>query len=113
MLGLGQGWGCGACAYPDTFKARRGRSDPATDARWIGLLCLVVTATGRASMWLVKKRLADEGMTMIVVTHEMVFARRVANHVVVFERGAIVEEGPPRQIFDAPSSPDPETSSDI
>jgi polar amino acid transport system ATP-binding protein len=51
----------------------------------------------------VMKRLADEGMTMVVVTHEMGFARRVANRVVVFERGAIVEEGPPAQIFDAPT----------
>ena len=51
----------------------------------------------------VMKRLADEGMTMVVVTHEMSFARRVANRVVVFERGAIVEEGPPAQIFDAPT----------
>jgi polar amino acid transport system ATP-binding protein len=50
----------------------------------------------------VMKRLADEGMTMIVVTHEMSFARRVADRVVVFERGAIVEQGPPQQIFDAP-----------
>lgn len=51
----------------------------------------------------VMKRLADEGMTMIVVTHEMSFARQVADRVVVFERGAIVEEGPPQQIFDAPT----------
>jgi polar amino acid transport system ATP-binding protein len=50
----------------------------------------------------VMKRLADEGMTMIVVTHEMSFARRVAHRVVVFERGAIVEQGPPQQIFEAP-----------
>ena len=50
----------------------------------------------------VMQRLAEEGMTMIVVTHEMSFARRVADRVVVFERGAIVEEGPPAQIFDAP-----------
>ena len=50
----------------------------------------------------VMKRLAEEGMTMLVVTHEMNFARRVANHVVVFERGAIIEQGPPSQIFDAP-----------
>ena len=50
----------------------------------------------------VMKRLAEEGMTMLVVTHEMNFARRVANHVVVFERGAIIEQGPPTQIFDAP-----------
>jgi len=50
----------------------------------------------------VMKRLAEEGMTMLVVTHEMNFARRVANHVVVFERGAIIEQGPPTQVFDAP-----------
>jgi polar amino acid transport system ATP-binding protein len=50
----------------------------------------------------VMKRLAEEGMTMIVVTHEMTFARRVAHRVVVLERGAIIEEGPPTQIFDAP-----------
>jgi polar amino acid transport system ATP-binding protein len=34
--------------------------------------------------------------------HEMTFARRVADHVVVLERGAIIEQGPPAQIFDAP-----------
>jgi polar amino acid transport system ATP-binding protein len=50
----------------------------------------------------VMKRLAEEGMTMIVVTHEMTFARRVADRVVVFERGTIIEQGPPAQIFDAP-----------
>jgi polar amino acid transport system ATP-binding protein len=50
----------------------------------------------------VMKRLAEEGMTMIVVTHEMTFARRVADWVVVFERGAVIEQGPPSQIFDAP-----------
>ncbi len=50
----------------------------------------------------VMKRLADEGMTMVVVTHEMTFARRVANWVVVFDHGKVVEQGPPEQIFDAP-----------
>jgi polar amino acid transport system ATP-binding protein len=50
----------------------------------------------------VMKHLAEEGMTMIVVTHEMTFARRVADWVVVFERGLILEQGPPAQIFDAP-----------
>jgi polar amino acid transport system ATP-binding protein len=50
----------------------------------------------------VMKRLADEGMTMMVVTHEMSFARRVAHRVVVLERGALVEQGPPEQIFDRP-----------
>jgi polar amino acid transport system ATP-binding protein len=50
----------------------------------------------------VMKRLADEGMTMVVVTHEMAFARRVANWVVVFDHGKVVEQGPPEQIFEAP-----------
>ncbi|MFI5013537.1 MAG: amino acid ABC transporter ATP-binding protein [Hyphomicrobiales bacterium] len=50
----------------------------------------------------VMKRLAEEGMTMLVVTHEMSFARRVADRVVVFEKGKIVEEGPPDEIFDHP-----------
>jgi polar amino acid transport system ATP-binding protein len=50
----------------------------------------------------VMKRLAEEGMTMIVVTHEMTFAHRVADWVVVFERGLILEQGPPAQVFDAP-----------
>jgi polar amino acid transport system ATP-binding protein len=49
----------------------------------------------------VMKALADEGMTMLVVTHEMDFARRVADRVIVFERGRVIEEGPPRQIFEA------------
>ncbi|MDB5827847.1 MAG: amino acid transporter ATP-binding protein [Variovorax sp.] len=50
----------------------------------------------------VMKRLADEGMTMVVVTHEMAFARSVADWVVVFDHGKVVEQGPPRQIFEAP-----------
>ena len=51
----------------------------------------------------VMAQLAEEGMTMIVVTHEMTFARRVADWVIVMDRGAIIEEGPPEQIFDAPT----------
>ncbi|WP_415205598.1 amino acid ABC transporter ATP-binding protein [Pseudorhodoferax sp.] len=51
----------------------------------------------------VMQKLAQEGMTMIVVTHEMSFARRVADWVVVFESGAIIEQGPPAQIFDNPT----------
>jgi len=52
----------------------------------------------------VMKRLADEGMTMIVVTHEMTFARRVADWVIVLDHGSIVEQGPPAQIFDHPQA---------
>ena len=52
----------------------------------------------------VMKALADEGMTMVVVTHEMTFARRVGDWVAVFDAGRIVEHGPPAQIFDAPTT---------
>ena len=51
----------------------------------------------------VMKRLADEGMTMIVVTHEMSFARRVADRIAVFDHGRLIELGPPAQIFDRPT----------
>jgi polar amino acid transport system ATP-binding protein len=51
----------------------------------------------------VMKRLADEGMTMVVVTHEMDFAKRVADWVVVFDQGRVVEQGPPQQIFERPT----------
>lgn len=51
----------------------------------------------------VMKGLAAEGMTMIVVTHEMGFAREVADRVVFFDGGKIVETGPPAQIFSAPA----------
>ncbi len=48
------------------------------------------------------KTLAENGLTMIVVTHEMSFAREVANHVVFMDGGVIVEEGTPQQIFENP-----------
>ncbi len=51
----------------------------------------------------VMTQLAREGMTMIVVTHELTFARRVGDWIIVMDRGAIIEQGPPRQIFDAPT----------
>ncbi len=50
----------------------------------------------------VMRELAGTGMTMIVITHEMGFAHHVANRMVFFDHGVIVEEGPPSQIFDAP-----------
>ncbi len=52
----------------------------------------------------VMKELAREGMTMIVVTHEMNFAREVANRVMFLDEGVIAEEGAPTEIFDAPKS---------
>ena len=52
----------------------------------------------------VMRKLADEGLTMMIVTHEMAFARDVSNHVVYMAGGVIVEEGEPKQIFGNPQS---------
>jgi putative lysine transport system ATP-binding protein len=52
----------------------------------------------------VMSSLAQEGMTMIVVTHEMGFARTVSNNVVFMSDGVIEEQGPPEQIFQNPTS---------
>jgi polar amino acid transport system ATP-binding protein len=52
----------------------------------------------------VMKQLAREGMTMIVVTHEMGFAREVADRVVMMDDGRIIEEAPPEAFFTAPQS---------
>jgi polar amino acid transport system ATP-binding protein len=49
--------------------------------------------------------LSATGMTMVVVTHEMGFAREVADQVVFMDRGRIVEQGSPQKLFDAPESP--------
>jgi len=51
----------------------------------------------------VMRKLAESGMTMLCVTHEMGFARAVANRMVFFDQGQIVEQGPPAQIFEAPT----------
>jgi len=50
----------------------------------------------------VMKNLAEEGMTMMVVTHEMGFAREVADRVLFMDDGVVVEQGPPKQIFEDP-----------
>jgi polar amino acid transport system ATP-binding protein len=53
----------------------------------------------------VMKALALEGMTMVIVTHEMAFAREVADRVIFIDQGVIQEEGTPEQIFTAPQNP--------
>ena len=53
----------------------------------------------------VMKELAREGMTMVVVTHEMGFAREVANHVIFMDEGKLIEEGSPTDIFENPKHP--------
>ncbi|HEY5556625.1 amino acid ABC transporter ATP-binding protein [Acetobacterium sp.] len=52
----------------------------------------------------VMKKLAHEGMTMIVVTHEMGFAKEVADRVIFIDEGYIVEQGPPKEIFENPKN---------
>ena len=52
----------------------------------------------------VMKQLAHDGMTMLVVTHEMGFAREVANRMIFLEKGGIVEEGTPEDLFERPKN---------
>jgi glutamine transport system ATP-binding protein len=54
---------------------------------------------------LVMKQLADEGMTMVVVTHEMNFAQKVANRVIFIDQGIIQEENAPAEFFNNPQNP--------
>ncbi len=51
------------------------------------------------------RELADGGMTMLIATHEMGFARDIANRVCFLDAGVILEQGPPEQIFSAPAEP--------
>ncbi len=53
----------------------------------------------------VMRSLAEEGRTMLVVTHEMAFARDVSNKVVFLHKGAVEEEGSPAELFQSPKSP--------
>jgi octopine/nopaline transport system ATP-binding protein len=53
----------------------------------------------------VMRSLAEEGRTMLVVTHEMGFARDVSSRVVFLHKGMVEEDGPPREVFGAPTSP--------
>ncbi|MFT3988120.1 amino acid ABC transporter ATP-binding protein [Aestuariivirga sp.] len=50
----------------------------------------------------VMKTLSDEGMTMVIVTHEMKFAQEIADRVIFMDKGAVVEQGTPQQIFEKP-----------
>jgi len=51
------------------------------------------------------EKLAHEGMTMVVVTHEMDFAKHAADRVVFVDEGQIIEDGPPERIFSKPKNP--------
>ena len=52
---------------------------------------------------IVMKKLAESGLTMLIVTHEMGFAKEVADRVVFMDKGVIAEEGSPEQIFNNPT----------
>ena len=52
----------------------------------------------------VMRALADEGMTMLVVTHEMGFAKQVADRVLFIDEGVIQEDGPPREVLENPKN---------
>ena len=52
----------------------------------------------------VMKRLAEEGMTMVIVTHEMGFAREVADRVLFIDQGVVMEQGTPEELFGAPKN---------
>ena len=53
----------------------------------------------------VMQKLAEEGLTMLIVTHEMGFARKVANRVIFTDGGVILEDGTPEELFDSPKHP--------
>ena len=53
----------------------------------------------------VMKQLAAEGMTMVVVTHEMGFAREVGDRLLFMDEGRVLEEGTPKEIFENPKNP--------
>ncbi|PWC10194.1 histidine ABC transporter ATP-binding protein HisP [Brenneria roseae subsp. americana] len=53
----------------------------------------------------IMQQLAEEGKTMVVVTHEMEFARHVSSHVIFLHQGVVEEEGPPDAVFGSPKSP--------
>jgi polar amino acid transport system ATP-binding protein len=53
----------------------------------------------------VMRQLAEDGVTMIVVTHEMNFAREVADHLIFMDGGVIVESGPPKKVMGNPQHP--------
>lgn len=52
----------------------------------------------------VMKRLAEEGMTMVIVTHEMGFAREVADRVLFIDQGVVMEQGTPEELFGSPKN---------
>jgi ABC-type polar amino acid transport system ATPase subunit len=74
-----------------------------------GLLCDEITSALdpelKSEVLVVLESLKREGLTLIIVTHEIGFARRAADRVVVLSQGRIIEDGPPEQVIDNPQAP--------
>ena len=100
-------------AYPDELSG--GQQQRVAIARAlamqpIALLCDEITSALDpelvAEVLAVVRTLAADGMTLIMVTHEMNFARDVCNRVVFMHQGRVHEIGPPRKIFSEPATPE-------
>jgi ABC-type polar amino acid transport system ATPase subunit len=101
-----------ATAYPQELSG--GQKQRVAIARALameprGLLCDEITSALdpelKNEVLSVIESLKRDGMTLILVTHEMGFARRAADRVVVLADGRIIEQGPPSQVFDSPQTP--------
>jgi len=101
-----------ATAYPD--KLSGGQKQRVSIARALALepkIMLFDEVTSALDPELIQevlavmKQLATDGMTMVVVTHEMGFAHKVADRVIFMDEGAILEEGPPAAVFTTPKEP--------
>jgi ABC-type polar amino acid transport system ATPase subunit len=101
-----------AGAYPDELSG--GQKQRVAIARALamqprGLLCDEITSALdpelKHEVLDVVSDLRRDGMALVVVTHEMGFARRAADRVVVLADGRLIEDGPPQQVFDRPASP--------
>jgi len=96
-------------SYPDEISG--GQQQRVAIARALAMspkLLLLDEVTSALDPELVKEvlqtieQLANEGMTMLVVTHEMGFAQRISDQVIFMDQGVVVEKGPPSQIFNSP-----------
>jgi polar amino acid transport system ATP-binding protein len=101
-----------ASAYPDVLSG--GQKQRVAIARALamqprGLLCDEITSALdpelKHEVLEVVQDLRRDGMALVVVTHEMGFARRAADRVVVLADGRLIEDGPPQQVFEQPASP--------